>query len=279
MRFARAAAAVWIGWQWVALLVYGYRGDAVAYWSADLAHLYDGASPSTFGAFLYAPPIAQLLQPLRLLPWDAFYVLWTGAQVAILVWLAGPFLAAALFWQGSLVWGAVASGNIALPLAALIVAGFRWPGAWAGVLPTKVTPGVGLLWFVRRREWRALALALGTTAALAAVSVVWAPRLWLDWLTLLAANTGTVPAFAVLPVPVLPRLLVAAALVWVGAGRGWRWTVPLAALLALPYIAETMLPLALGAVALQRKEARPHPEGQERAAATGATRRWSWSRS
>ena len=48
----------------------------------------------------------------------------------------------------------LAGGNISLLLAVAIVVGFRWPAAWAFVLLTKVTPGIGLLWFVVRREWR-----------------------------------------------------------------------------------------------------------------------------
>ena len=68
----------------------------------------------------------------------------------------------------------LAGGNIHLLLAAAIVLGFRWPWTWAIVLLTKITPGIGLLWFVVRREWRDLAIALGATAAIVAVSfLVW----------------------------------------------------------------------------------------------------------
>ena len=54
-------------------------------------------------------------------------------------------------------------GNIDLILAAAIVAGFRWPVAWAVVLHTKLTPGIGLLWFAVRREWRPLLIAGAAT--------------------------------------------------------------------------------------------------------------------
>ena len=64
----------------------------------------------------------------------------------------------------------VAGGNVSLLLAVAIVVGFRWPAAWALVLLTKITPGIGLLWFAVRREWRHLAIALGATAAIVAVS-------------------------------------------------------------------------------------------------------------
>ena len=66
----------------------------------------------------------------------------------------------------------LAGGNIHLLLAAAIVLGFRWPWTWSLVLLTKITPGIGLLWFVVRREWRNLTIALGGTAAIVAVSFV-----------------------------------------------------------------------------------------------------------
>ena len=47
-------------------------------------------------------------------------------------------------------------GNIHVLLAVTILAGFRYPGAWSFVVLTKVTPGIGLLWFAIRREWGAL---------------------------------------------------------------------------------------------------------------------------
>ena len=50
--------------------------------------------------------------------------------------------------------------------------GFRYPWTWGFVLLTKVTPGIGLLWFAVRREWRALAIALGVTGVIVAVSLV-----------------------------------------------------------------------------------------------------------
>jgi len=42
-------------------------------------------------------------------------------------------------------------------LAVAIAVGFRYPAAWALVLITKVTPGIGLVWFAVRREWCPLA--------------------------------------------------------------------------------------------------------------------------
>ncbi len=62
-------------------------------------------------------------------------------------------------------------GNVHLLMAAAIVLGFRYPVGWSFLLLTKVTPGVGLIWFAVRREWRPLLIALGFTGALVAVSV------------------------------------------------------------------------------------------------------------
>ena len=70
-------------------------------------------------------------------------------------------------------------------IAAAIVIGFRYPVAWAFPLLTKVAPGVGLLWFVMRKEWRNLGIAVASTVAIAAVSAVVAPQLWHDWYDLL----------------------------------------------------------------------------------------------
>src|SRR5437867_3643636 len=72
-------------------------------------------------------------------------------------------------------------GNIHFMLGAAIVLGFRWPTIWAFPLLTKVTPGVGLLWFAIRRDWRRLAIASGLTTAIGLASFALAPHLWFDW--------------------------------------------------------------------------------------------------
>ena len=42
----------------------------------------------------------------------------------------------------------------------------RHPAAWAFPLLTKVTTGVGVLWFAFRRDWRSLGIAIGATAVI-----------------------------------------------------------------------------------------------------------------
>src|SRR5207237_2518368 len=112
-------------------------------------------------------------------------------------------------------------------LGAAIVLGFRWPWTWAFVLLTKVTPGVGLLWFAFRREWRSLGIALGVTAAIAAVSFALRPDLWREWLDLLVAATRAPDWEFIIPIPVWFRLPVSVALLYwarerTGRGRS-RW--------------------------------------------------------
>ena len=94
-------------------------------------------------------------------------------------------------------WG----GNITILLAAMIVIGFRRPGVWAFAVLTKVTPALGLLWFVVRREWRALVEVGVVTAAIVAVSLLIAPALWREWIELLASSTGSSTVSGSVPIP------------------------------------------------------------------------------
>jgi len=208
--------------------------DAYAYWAVD------GSDPyrelvGGLGAFTYSPVIARLFDPFGLIPWPAFLVLWTALALGAVAWLgrrralwilAFPPVALELY-----------HGNIHLLLAAMIVLGFRWPALWAFGILTKVTPGIGLLWFLARGEWRSLTIALGTTAALVGVSVAVDAPLWHQWIRLLgdASGGGQVPQ-AQVAIPLLARLLVAAAVVVWGARTDRRWAVPVAVTIALPVL-------------------------------------------
>jgi hypothetical protein len=140
------------------------------------------------------------------------------------------------------------------------VLGFRYAGTWAWVLLTKVTPGIGVLWFAVRREWRPLAIAVGLTGALAAISFVLTPDLWFRWFDVLTGSV-TLTRPSVLEIPVLPRLAVAAVLVAVAAWRGWYAVVPVAATLALPAIWVNSLAMLVAVVPLWRhRPRRPGPE-------------------
>lgn len=205
--------------------------DTVAYWRVDLASPYHGVV-GDLGFFAYAPPIALLLAPFTVLPQLAFVVGWYCLLVAALLWLGGrSFLILLAFPPVAI---NLSDGNIHLLLAVAIVLGFRYPAAWSAVLLTKVTPGIGLLWFAARREWRALAIALGATAGIAAITFVFLPTQWFGWIAMLLDNAGTPPPPPALPIPLWVRLPIAAVIVWWGARRGFRWTVPIAAAISEP---------------------------------------------
>jgi hypothetical protein len=148
-------------------------------------------------------------------------------------------------------------GNVHLLIAAAIALGIRYPAAWAFVLLTKVTPGVGLVWFAVRREWRNLAIALGVTAALVAVSLVVDFRLWREWLERdLLASLRQPPDQPQIAIPLLVRLPLAVAIVAWGAATDRRWTVPLAATLALPVMWFAGFSILAAIPALNRPELR-----------------------
>jgi hypothetical protein len=202
--------------------------DARAYWAVDLAHPYGASAVGEHSTYLYSPAFAQLLSPSYGLPFEAFYVLWTIAAVVVLFWLVRPWPWALLIlflpWTYEL-----AVGQVHLFIAAAIVLGFRYPWLWAFNLLTKVTPGVGLLWFLVRREWRPLAIALVTTGLIAVASFLLAPTAWFDWVAFLRGSTGSGELL-------YPRLAVSTAIVVAGALTGRRWTVPIAVWLALPVV-------------------------------------------
>ena len=193
------------------------------------------------------PAAGQVLAPFGFLPWPVFYGIWIAGLLGCLIWLVGPAPAALLLFLPP-VWQDVTTGNIHLFLAVLIVVGFRWPAAWAGVLLTKVTPGIGIAWFAARKEWRKLALAVGATAGIAAVSFVLAPGLWSDWFAVLRSNASEPPRL--FDLPLLWRLPPALLITIAGARKNWRWTLPVAATLALPVLWTNGLTLLLAAVPL-----------------------------
>jgi len=213
------------------ILMFPIAIDGHAYFAADSVHLYvrPVGSPD---AYFYSPVFAQVLAPFQSLGWDTFRTIWRLAELAALTAFVGPFIGLALF-VGPLA-GEVNLANIHLLLAAAMVAGFRWPAAWSFVLLTKVTPGIGLLWFAVRREWRSLGIALGATALIATVSIVFAPGLWVDWIGTLYGAKAPVGETVVLNIPLGLRVLAAAALVAWGARTDQRWTVIVAGFIALP---------------------------------------------
>lgn len=206
--------------------------DARCYWVPDLADPYLHSNWTDQIAYPYSPAFLQVLQPIRLLPWQAFMAVWAAILMAAMVYLTGRrlILLGLAFFGLMEIWG----GNIELLVAVAVVLGFRWPATWSFVLLTKITPGVGLLWFAVRREWRSLAIALGATAAVVAVSGALAPDAWSRWAQVLEANAGKNGTWAAIPIPFVIRCPFAIVLVVWGARANHRWTVPVSSMLALP---------------------------------------------
>jgi hypothetical protein len=206
--------------------------DARCYWVPDLSNPYLHSNWTDQIAYPYSPAFLQILEPIRLLPWQLFMAVWAAILMAAMVYLTGPrlILLGLAFFGLMEIWG----GNIELLIAVAIVLGFRWPATWAFILLTKITPGIGLLWFAVRREWRALGIALAATVAVVAVSAAIQPSAWLTWRDVLISNAGKNGTWAAVPIPFAVRFPLAVLLVVWGARKNRRWTVPVAAMLALP---------------------------------------------
>lgn len=244
---------------WLLLAWRGNIGyDAYAYWHVNLAALYAGTSGNlnALGAFRYAPPMAFLFRPASLLPWPVFLVMWTGFLIGCIALLGRrrDSLAIAGFPPVAV---ELTQGNVNLPIAACAAFGFAYPGLWAFVLLTKPTCAVGLLWFAVRRDWRALAWAVGLTAGLAVPTILARPDLWSSYLAMLMNNSGVQQAL-----PLLWRLPPAIGLVIWGALTDRRWTVPVAAAAAVPNLAWPTLAILAGLVpiwAARGGREVPHP--------------------
>lgn len=245
----------------LAVVLVAFRLFDVEPWNSPLLDLHtywqtrDGfeyaLDPYTIGAYLYAPAFAQALAPLTALPWPIFSALWTALICLALLWLAGRW-AFPLVLTGSVALE-IFLGQIDLFIAAVILVGFRYPAVWAFPLLTKVAPGIGLLWFAVRREWRSLAIAFGSTLAVAAVSAILAPEAWAAWLDLLRRSLferQTIEG-TYLAIPMGLRLPFAVLLIIWGARTDRHWTVPFGVLLAMPLLWINVFSLAVAVIALR----------------------------
>jgi hypothetical protein len=127
--------------------------------------------------------------------------------------------------------------------ALVLVLGFRFSAAWSVPVLLKVTPGVGVLWFAARREWRRAAVAIVVALGIAGVSFAFAPGLWTDWIRLLLhpsefTNPARETLTPALHFPAVVRLGVglpfSAALTIYAARKNKPRLLPMAMLLASP---------------------------------------------
>lgn len=249
LAFASVASVPVLVAVWWFTVLHPWHDDSYAFWSAWRdGRLYPGAWEPV-SEYVYSPAFAQAFWPLTRLPWKVVNALWSALQLAALTWMLGPvgavlaiaFPVPRIDGAGTAVFASINNGNPMILTAAAITLGLtRWPAAFAYVLLTKVSAGIGILWFAARHEWRRLAIALGVTTAIAAASFVIAPHLWLQWGELLYGAVGhsgggeALSKERFLPVPLSIRGSIGLALVLIAAWRGRLWLVPIGCFLALP---------------------------------------------
>ncbi len=234
---------------WLYLIGNGSPVDVAWYWSADPHNLYPHPELAERNGYNYSPAFEYVVAWGRALPFDVFASVWRLILIAALVYMAGPFTLLVLMTVP--VASEINAANIQILLALAVVVGFRWPASWAFVLLTKVSPGVGLLWFAMRRQWRMLVVALGVTASIAAVSLVQNPDAWRGWIALI--TDGQMPSVSPFYLPLTVRLPFALAFV-VGAGlTGKRWPVVVGATLALPVFYWTSASMLVGVLPFARE--------------------------
>lgn len=227
--------------------------DLHAYWitrdGVDYANQHAGPA----GTYLYSPAFAQLIRPLTILPLPLFAALWTSIGGALLVWITGRrVLLIALLPPVILT---LVQGQLDIAFAVVAVLGLRWPALWVLPLLTKITPGIGIVWFLVRREWRSLVIAMGVTLGVMAVSFMLDPGGWASWAAmLLRAEFPTDPQLVYLDVPLTIRIPIALVVIAWGARTNRTWTIPVAMTLAMPIIWANSLTILVALVPLLAPE-------------------------
>jgi hypothetical protein len=196
----------------VALARWGAPSDEHAYWLAA-RRLFDGQplyDPTvtiiTPFAYLYPPPLAQVLVPVAaVVPDWLFSVGWTVLMGLALFWLAGRDALRALaliafppvaveFWFR----------NVHLFLAVLVVLGLRRASGWFAVgAAIKVSPVLGVPYLAVRGRWRDAAIATGIGVAMLVASVLISPDAWRAYLDfVLSTNPLQQSSFVAVPLPI-----------------------------------------------------------------------------
>lgn len=219
--------APWIGLAWFAWFLGGFAqgGDARIEYAVTFPPDYSLSDIRT-ATFNYSPAFAFWIQPFQMLPFQVFLTAIIAAELVVLAWLVTPWIALMLVVvQMPTIYRELLEGQFNLLVAAGAVLAFRYAGLYAPMLLTKATPGVGLVWFAVRREWRSLAIALGITLAVSLPSMVLAPETWVEWVrTSLITNSSRLDS----SMPLAVRGVVAIAFIAWGAKTDRPWVVPIA---------------------------------------------------
>lgn len=227
------AAAGWAALIVVALAIGGDGRDAMAYYNASLADIYANSTFLSTG-FVYSPAFAVMVEPFRWVdPVWLLLMIRIGSAIA-LGYLVTPWLGAVLIiGQFPGVREELGVGNLDLVTAAILVLVLTRPWLWATLLLTKVTPGVGLVWHLARREWRALAVAGVSTIVVVVAALPWMTGAWTEWMQVLTGDNLDI-ADAHVVYPLWARGLVAVAIVALAAATDRAWLVPIAVAVSFP---------------------------------------------
>lgn len=219
--------------------------DTHAYWLAAQGELVYGRAPGQRDAYLYSPVFIAIIRPLALLPWPSFLVLWICLEAAVLTWLLKPLRLRWSIPTFMLCLPELVVGNIYILLAAAAVVGLQKPAAWSFPILTKVTAGVGLLWFAARGEWRRLLQGVGGLALIVLISYALDPTGWHAWLQFLFEHREGTPDSRT---SFMLRCLLAISLVVIGARKQWPVLIAPAMILASPVLVGTIPWTILAAV-------------------------------
>jgi hypothetical protein len=279
--FALAAVGLAIGLDNLRLhLMTDPLADVHAYYDAanrlnNGQNLYDQPSGTTDADFYRYPPLLAIaFRPLALLPFDAAAVIWEAIVIGALVytlwrlgnrpstWLAVGLLALPIAW-------AAAVGQAQILVTALLLGATPFGVALATHL--KLFPALVALYWLGRRDWRALGRFGLWAAALGVLQVLLEPGASLAYLSFpnlsQVGQVNNFSPFALSPLAWL-ALIVAGAIVTIRlAPTRWGWAAAVAfSVLATPRLLTYQLSTLLAALAPPRGD----PASQEVPAQRGS---------
>jgi hypothetical protein len=153
--------------------------DAGARLNAGLPLYAQSATTDDAGFYRYPPLLAIAFRPLALMPFETAAMIWEAFLVALFgltlvrlglrnrwTWIVTGWLAAPIAWS-------LAVGQAQVAVTFLVALGSPWAIALAGHL--KVLPVIVAIYWIGRRDWRALARFVAWAVAFGALSFVLEP--------------------------------------------------------------------------------------------------------
>lgn len=136
--------------------------------------------------FVYPPFTIPLFELLASIPQPIADAIWIGGSIAAVVaafWLLGVrgrWLVVLLAWPAPA--QGLAVGNVASYTFLLYVLGFRFGAAIILSGAFKIQSTIPVLWLIRERRWRGIAIGIGIIALVAIISVpIVGLQTWFDW--------------------------------------------------------------------------------------------------